>query len=128
MSNILLIEPNRVLGRTYHQALTDAGHKVQTCATAQSAIIAADDINPDVVILELQLVVHSGAEFLYEFRSYPDWQNVPVLIHSQVPPNQFNDTFQATCQQLGVSDYLYKPITSLQALLAAVQQATTVKI
>jgi CheY-like chemotaxis protein len=89
--------------------------------------MAADDINPDVVILELQLVQHSGAEFLYEFRSYPDWQNVPVIIYTQIPPTQFHDTFQDTCRQLGVSEYLYKPTTSLQALLLSVRQALAVR-
>ena len=128
MSKILLIEPNRVLGRTYHEALKHAGHIVQTCGTAQSAIMAADEVNPEVVILELQLVSHSGAEFLYEFRSYPDWQNVPVIVHTQVPPQQFDDNFEAIRKQLGVVEYLYKPLTDLSALLAAVRRATTVNV
>jgi CheY-like chemotaxis protein len=128
MSKILLIEPNRVLGRTFHEALLSAGHKVQTCGTAQSAIIAADAINPDVVVLELQLVAHSGAEFLYEFRSYPDWRHVPVIVHTQVPPHQFAGNFDSVCQQLGIVEYLYKPLTDLPALLTAVQRATTISV
>ena len=120
MSQILLIEPNRVLARTYHRALESAGHQVRICSTAQSAIIAADEINPEVVVLELQLVAHSGAEFMYEFRSYPDWQSVPVIVHTQVPPQQFSDSFAATQRQLGIVEYLYKPATDLNTLLAAV--------
>ena len=128
MCNVLLIEPNRVLARTYYEALQQAGHTVQACGAAQSAIIAADALNPDVVVLELQLVAHSGAEFLYEFRSYPDWQEVPVVVHSQIPPAQFAQNFAATRQQLGIVEYLYKPQTDLRTLQAAVQRAATTRV
>jgi DNA-binding response OmpR family regulator len=120
MANILLIEPDKVLAGIYVQALTAANHQVQVCAGAQAAITAADRRKPDLVILELQLVAHSGIEFLYEFRSYLEWQVVPVLIHTQVPSGEFTGSWQLLKEELGVSDYLYKLRTSLRDLLAAV--------
>lgn len=114
-----------MLGQTYHAALRGAGHHVQTCATAQAAILAADNIFPDIVVLELQLVSHSGVEFLYEFRSYADWQAVPVIIHSNVPVTQFVGG-KSTLEQFGVADYFYKPTTSLRTLIGAIAQHTTV--
>ncbi len=66
MAQILLIEPDRLLAETYAQSLTGGGHRVVACAGAQAAIHAADQDCPDIVILELQLVEHSGVEFLYE--------------------------------------------------------------
>ncbi len=121
MAKILLIEPDRILAHTYFEALTHAGHAVQICATAQGAIFCADDICPDVVILELQLVGHSGIEFLYEFRSYPDWQNVPVIVATNVPAGEFSGSWKLLRNQLGVSQYLYKPLTNLKKLLSTVQ-------
>jgi DNA-binding response OmpR family regulator len=120
MARILLIEPDRVLAESYVQALIHAGHEVQAAGGAQAAVMSADAILPDLVILELQLVEHSGIEFLYEFRSYADWQDVPVIIHSQVPPAEFADNRQLLRGELGVKTYLYKPRTSLAELLAAV--------
>jgi DNA-binding response OmpR family regulator len=120
--NILLIEPDRVLAKTYATALKAAGHKVKQAFTAQGGIHQADLQRPDVVILELQLVSHSGIEFLYEFRSYEDWQTVPVIIHSAVPPAEFATNRQLLQTHLGVSDYYYKPRTTLAALQAAVQR------
>jgi two-component system phosphate regulon response regulator PhoB len=73
MANILLIEPDRLLAEIYQRALSSEGHNVVVCAGAQSAILSADQSTPDLVILELQLVEHSGIEFLYEFRSYSEW-------------------------------------------------------
>lgn len=119
---ILLIEPDRVLAGAYVEALQSAGYQVNAASTAQAGIMVADAIPPDLVVLELQLVEHSGIEFLYEFRSYPDWQSVPVLIHTHVPPAEFNDNGELLRQELGVREYLYKPRTSLSRLVASVRE------
>lgn len=120
MAEILLIEPDRLLAESYVQALQSAGHEVNAASSAQAAIMAADAIRPDLVVLELQLVEHSGIEFLYEFRSYPDWQAIPVIIHTHVPAAEFNDSWKLLRGELGVRDYLYKPHTTLKRLTAAV--------
>lgn len=122
MANVLLIEPDRVLAKTYFEALQLDGHITRICSSAQSAISCADEIKPDFVILELQLVSHSGIEFLYEFRSYPDWQNVPVIILSNVPPMEFSESVAILQNELGVSEYFYKPSTSLEKLRRCINQ------
>ena len=121
--NILLIEPDWVLADTYGRALIVEGHQVVPCASAQAGIQAADSHSPDLVILELQLIDHSGIEFLYEFRSYGEWQDIPVLIHSQVPPAEFASNWQLLKTELGVHEYLYKPSTNLERLLKSVGTA-----
>lgn len=127
MADILLIEPDLILAKTYQQALAHEGHRVKVCAGAQSGILAADQHAPELVILELQLVEHSGVEFLYEFRSYPEWQNVPVVVHSNVPPGEFSESWRLLKNELGVAAYLYKPRASLRELLNQISQLTPVK-
>ncbi|HMH30950.1 MAG TPA: response regulator [Methylomirabilota bacterium] len=122
MAQVLLIEPDHVLAKTYGQALVSDGHHVVAAATAQAGVQAADAVKPEVVVLELQLVEHSGIEFLYEFRSYQDWQDIPVLVQTQVPPAEFNENWRLLKNELGVRAYLYKPHTSLRELLAHVKQ------
>ena len=126
MSQILLIEPDLILAETYRQALLAAGHRVVCCASAQAGILSADQHCPDVIILELQLIEHSGIEFLYELRSYQDWQTVPVIIHSQVPPAEFNNHRRLLKDQLQVDTYLYKPQTSLSDLTSVVNNQLVV--
>lgn len=121
MANILLIEPDCALARTYASALEAAGHQVQTSTTAQNALQAADEMRPDVVLLELLLVAHGGIEFLYEFRSYADWQDIPVAIVSNVPPAEFNQSVGVLTKHLGISAYCYKPQTNLKRLLRTVE-------
>jgi DNA-binding response OmpR family regulator len=126
MSHVLLIEPDRVLAETYRQALMAAGHRVVCCASAQAGILSADQHRPDAIILELQLIEHSGVEFLYEFRSYQDWQNIPIIIHTQVPPGEFNANRRLLKDELNVQTYLYKPRTSLRELIDQVTQTLSV--
>ena len=121
VAEILLVEPDQVLARTYAAALKVAGHHVRTSLTAQGALQAADANAPDLVLLELQLVAHSGVEFLHEFRSYADWQRIPVIINSSVPPQEFRQSVDMLKNRLGVQAYLYKPATTLSTLLDAVE-------
>lgn len=119
MANILLIEPDNILGKTYATALKTAGHNVAHSRHAQDAVRQSDARKPDIIILELQLPGHSGIEFLYEFRSYPEWQNVPIIIHSLVTPEDLR-THLAQFDQLGIEAYLYKPTTNLRRLVRSV--------
>ena len=122
MTQILLIEPDKLLSNSYSKALKSVGYEVDAAKGSQEAIYIADKIKPDVVILELQLISHSGIEFLYEFRSYPDWQDIPVLLHTNVPYVEIGDNWQYLNDLLGVKRYLYKPTTTLQDLIANVNQ------
>jgi DNA-binding response OmpR family regulator len=123
MAQVLIVEPDHKLAQIYAGALLSRRHRVAVAATAQDAVMEADGNKPDVVLLELQLTAHSGIEFLYEFRSYVDWTNVPVIIMSNVPPSEFDASRKLLRDRLGVVAYYYKPQTSLQVLLHAVENA-----
>lgn len=121
MVHVLLVEPDKQLATMYARGLRAAGFAVAVAHTAQQAIHAADDQCPDVVVLELQMAAHNGVEFLYEFRSYAEWQAVPVLICTVVP----EDVAQidaASRQLLGIAGYLYKPTCSLAKLEQTIRQ------
>lgn len=124
MAYVLLLEPNTLLAKTYTQALTHAGHEVAHVRGAQTAIDAADQRTPDVVVLELQLPGHGGIEFLHEFRTYREWQTVPVVVNTTIPSLRLR-TFDTTLRQgLGVVAVLYKPTATLEDLLRAVRVVT----
>ena len=126
MAQIILIEPDKVLANIYRLGFESGGNSVVMCASAQAAIFAADEAQPDVVVMEMQLIGHSGIEFLYEFRSYLEWQNIPVIIHSQVPPAEFQDAWAILKNELGIEGYLYKPATNFATLARNVQGALSV--
>ncbi len=117
---LLVVEPDGVLAGSLRAALSGSGYDVVHAYTAQEAVIKADQSIPALVILELQLVGHSGMEFLYEFRSYSDWERVPVIIYSSVPPGEFAGSRETLLEQLGVRAFLYKPNTPLTELVQTV--------
>lgn len=125
--HVLLIEPDRIQAQVYGQALARAGHTVAHATSAQGAVGLADKQTPDVVVLELQMPQHNGVEFLYEFRSYPEWLAVPVVVHTFVPITELAQA--ATLRhELGVVRMLYKPATNLTGLCEAVRSAVPVGI
>jgi DNA-binding response OmpR family regulator len=119
MARILLIEPNRILVEIYKDALKHGGYTVSVAHDAQNAITASDKIRPDLIVLEIQLIKHNGVEFLYELRSYPEWQDIPVVVHSIVPPSEFAQN-EVLYKEIGITNYLYKPQTSLTELLRTI--------
>ena len=123
--HVLLIEPDRLQAQAYIAAVQRAGHAVVHVATAQAAIQATDEQVPDVVVLELQMPGHNGIEFLYEFRSYPEWLEVPIVLHTFVPPH---DLIHAPTlgNELGVRRTLYKPTTTLATLCEVIQSVALV--
>ena len=121
MTNIILIEPDPILAKIYTAALKDAGHNVAYSRHAQSAVHLADQKPPQLIILELQLPGHNGIEFLYEFRSYPEWQDVPVILHTLVRTRDLEAQLPRF-EHLGIVGYLYKPATNLRQLVQSVNE------
>jgi DNA-binding response OmpR family regulator len=118
--HVILIEPDLIQAELYTAALERAGCSVDHVTGAQAAVHAADEHTPDAVILEMQLAEHSGVEFLYEFRSYPEWTHIPVVLYTFVPSHEL--AHGVTLQkELGVQRILYKPTTTLLGLCEAVQ-------
>jgi len=125
MSHILLIEPNTLLAQTYTEALQHAGHSVAHVNGAQTAVDAADMQAPDMVIIELQLPIHGGIEFLHEFRSYAEWSAIPVILNTTLTASQIAPVLDALHGDLGVREILYKPRTSLQDLVRVAREYVT---
>lgn len=115
MSHILLIEPDIVLAKLYQSALEASGHEVIRAISAQEALFAIEKSRPDTVILEIDMPNHNGLEFLYEFSSYSDWDGIDIIVHSALRPSLF-ERMKVSWSSLGVSEYLYKPETTLRDL------------
>lgn len=122
MAKVLLIEPDMMLAKNLCAYLEGRGHEVRWRPDAQSAVSAADEVQPDIVVLELQLAQHSGMEFIYEFRSYPDWINTPIIILSSLLDDEVRGT-EAFWQQLEIAGYYHKTETNLANLSQAIDRS-----
>lgn len=118
---LLLVEPDKVLAQTYASYLRLQGWDVKVASGAQGAVHVLDDFKPELIILELQLTRHNGIEFLYELRSYVDWQEIPVIAHTILTPGSLGLSSEML-SALGVVEYLYKPATNLKRLARLVRK------
>jgi CheY-like chemotaxis protein len=119
MKHVLLIEPDDIVASLYGDALVQHGYEVAFAKSAQQAIAQADKQLPDVVVLELQMARHNGVEFMYEFKSYTEWQNVPVIILTSLPARELA-RYQSLSDQLQVVATLKKSETTAVLLVKAV--------
>lgn len=110
-----MVETDKLIANNLTRYLEKSGHEVDWQLDLQAAITAADESRPDLVMLDLMLCGRSGVEFLYEFRSYPDWQNVPVVLFSNISMRDLGPS-TAGFNELNISAYHYKPTTSLAQL------------
>lgn len=120
--HILLLEPDNLLAASLSRYLTGAGHSVDWHSHPQNAISSADKKTPQAVITELHLAGRSGVEFLYEFRSYPEWQSLPAVVQSSLRPEEAV-VYKEIFEELNITSYFYKPVTAMSQLLEALQLA-----
>lgn len=117
---VLVLEPNQKFASYVKEALEEKSFTVACSANAEDAINKADEFSPDLVVCELGLSGHSGTEFIYEFRTYSDWAEVPVVVYSWLRPSE--DIIKSKdWRNLGVAEVLYKPDVTLKELAVTVE-------
>jgi len=120
MPKVLLLETDKLLARNVAKTLEARGFEVNWQVDPQEAILAIDAQPVDLVVMDLVLANHSGVEFLYEFRSYQDWQTMPVVVYSSLPMSEL-DYCDESLRQLSISAYHHKPDTLLAQLADSVE-------
>ncbi|MBX4197280.1 response regulator [Candidatus Saccharibacteria bacterium] len=121
--HVLLLEPDNLLAASLNNYLAREGHSVAWHSHPQDAVTSADRQTPQAVITELQLAGRSGVEFLYEFRSYPEWQAIPIIVLSNLRPEE-TIAYQEVFQELNIAGYFYKPRTNLSQLLETLETSS----
>lgn len=120
-TDVLVIEPSKDLSLVVAQALARHERSSAIAHTSQTAIEQADKSTPRLVILELLMPRHNGLEFIHEFRSYPEWLDIPIIIYSQMPKEEM-DVSKEVLNDMGIVDHLYKPTASLSDLIQNVEK------
>jgi CheY-like chemotaxis protein len=104
--------------------LADPG-KVEVVGVADSqaqTIEAIRKLKPDVVVLDLQLKVGSGADVIRAVRALPELAHVNIIVTS----NHTSPQLKAGCLELGASAYFDK-VKELPALGAEVARLAAAK-
>jgi two-component system, OmpR family, KDP operon response regulator KdpE len=99
---VLLVDDDATLRQTLGIALRAEGHEVLLAADGRSALQAAAEDQPDLLVLDLGLPDLSGVEVLRQLRT---WSALPVVVLSARDGSR--DKVEAL--DLGADDYVTKP-------------------
>jgi two-component system, OmpR family, KDP operon response regulator KdpE len=112
---VLLVDDDATLRQTLGIGLRAAGHEVLIAADGRTALDAARDDRPDIVVLDLGLPDLSGFDVLRRLRA---WSTVPVVVLSA----RAESSEKVEALDLGADDYVTKPF-GMEELLARVRAA-----
>jgi len=117
MPRILVVEDQFALREGYVTILKKGGYEVFEASDGMSAVLEAERVHPDVILLDLLMPYMDGLAFLrkYDVRTAHPEVSVVVFSNSSAP-----DKLQEALE-LGAKRYLIKAIVSPKKLLKIVE-------
>ena len=112
---ILLVDDDATLARSLAIGLRTQGHEVLVARDGRTALQAAREDDPDLVVLDLGLPDLAGPEVIRRLRA---WTGLPIVVLSARSDSY--DKVEAL--DLGADDYVTKPF-GLEELLARIRAA-----
>jgi DNA-binding response OmpR family regulator/HPt (histidine-containing phosphotransfer) domain-containing protein len=107
MRRLMLVDDDPIFLQTLSKQLSGYGFQVGVLDDPQQFWAVLEGLNPDVLILDIQMPQMNGLELCQSLRSAVQWQKLPVLFLSAFADAQTQHQAFAA----GADDYLCKPIT-----------------
>ena len=112
MARILVVEDDATIRAMETRILSGAGHEVLSFQDGASALVAARQSPPDLVVLDVMMAGLSGFEVARMLRAEPGTAEVPVLfVTSKTGASAMDEGLRA-----GGSAYLTKPFSRARLL------------
>lgn len=103
---ILVVDDAAPMRALLRETLASAGHRVAETDNGLAALEVCHRLQPDLILLDLQLPGINGIELCRRLKSDPRHEHIPVLmITSTDDETAIEESFKA-----GVADYITKPI------------------
>ena len=113
---ILLAEDNMANILTISEYLGSHGYQVVVAHDGSEAITRAEAIQPDIILMDIQMPVVDGLEAIAHLRQNPAFSTTPIIaLTALAMPGD-----RERCLVAGANEYLSKPV-SLKTLVQTVQ-------
>jgi len=116
---VLLVEDNLANVLTMGSYLEDKNFQVVVAHNGLEAVALASEINPNIILMDIQMPVMNGMEAISRLRADPRFRSVPIIALTALA--MLGD--RERCLQVGASEYLSKPV-SLKLLVEMIEQYT----
>ncbi len=117
MATILIVEDHPTMRDAVRLVLEEDGHEVEEASDGEMGLAAVRAHPPDVVLLDLNIPVLSGAEVLQALKEDPATMDVLVIVVTAT-----GEEGRARSLAKGADGYITKPFSPL-ALLRTVERA-----
>jgi two-component system response regulator MprA len=109
---VLVIDDEESILEFIKLGLHYEGFQVETATDGEQGVVAAQRINPDVIILDIMLPGIDGLEVCRRLRSNPTTRDTPILMLTA--KDEVSDRIRGL--QTGADDYLTKPFDFYELL------------
>jgi DNA-binding response OmpR family regulator len=120
---VLIVEDNETLGQMYETNFALKGLNVRRVRDGESALTAALNFKPDLILLDIMMPNINGFDVLDILRSTPATSAVPVIMMTALSEQEDRDH----AKNLGATDYLVKAEVDLPTITAKVLSKLGVK-
>lgn len=118
MNHVLVVEDEDFLVRALKDNLVSEGHSVSVATDGEMAFEELKKKKPSLILLDLLLPKKNGFDVLRDIRSNPEWQQIPVVILS----NLGEDSEIKRALELGANDYFVKSQHPIQEVMEKVRE------
>ena len=106
----MLVEDDEVDAMTVRRALKEINvpNKLVHCENGEEAIayLNETEVKPSIILLDLNMPIMSGLEFLEERMKNDDWRVIPAVVLT----TSKDDFDKMNCFRLAISGYMVKPV------------------
>ena len=113
MARVLVIEDEDDLREVLQYNLTQAGHRPFLAATGEAGLKLAQEVRPEVVLLDLMLPDIPGTNVARALRREPETQLVPIIMVTA----KAEEIDRIVGFELGADDYVVKPFSVRELML-----------
>jgi len=116
MYSVIIIEDNKLNSKLAQKVLESANYSVFLFDSAEAALDNIKRIQPDIILLDLQLPGISGYDFARQVRRFEHFKNIPlVAISANVREEDKTKAYDSGCD-----GFIEKPVNT-RTLAAEVQ-------
>ena len=111
-ATILAVDDTDVVLNTLVRILEKAGYVVRAETNGESALAAALEYLPDLVLLDVRMSAMDGLEVCRRLKANPNTESIPIILVSA-----FADVSEWVAGlRLGAADYITKPFQPVELL------------
>ncbi|MEO8394571.1 MAG: response regulator [Chloroflexota bacterium] len=109
-ATILVVDDSEVVLKLVQWELKDAGYRVATAQDGRAGLKVAKQVNPDLIILDVQMPEMDGYEVCRQLRKTSTTIHVPIIMLTSLSNlSNMQEGYAA-----GADDYITKPFKSLE--------------